>query len=67
VECCEFASAVIASKELPAIHQVDNEEAPNAKKTSGSFKPAEDTKEILINPNGSEGKTMRIGATLTLK
>ena len=53
--------------ELPTVHQVDDEEAPDAKKASRSFQPAEDTKEILINPSGSEGKTVRIGATLTPK
>ena len=67
MECCEFASAVIASKELPTFHQVDDEEAPNMKKASGSFQPAENTKEILIDPNGLEGKTVRIDATLTPK
>ena len=67
VECCEFASTVIALEELPAVHQVDDEEAPDAKKASGSFQLAEDTKEILIDPSGSEGRMVRVGATLTPK
>ncbi|XP_066347699.1 uncharacterized protein [Miscanthus floridulus] len=67
VECCEFTLAVIALEELPAIHQVDNEEAPDAKKASGLFQLAKDTKEILINPSGSEGRTVCVGATLTPK
>ena len=67
VESCELASMVIASEELLAVHQMDDEEAPNTKKVVGSFKTTKDTKEILIDPSGLEGKTMRIGATLTPK
>ncbi|XP_066320001.1 uncharacterized protein [Miscanthus floridulus] len=67
VECCEFASVVIASEELPTIHQVDDEEVPDVNKASRLFQLTEDTKEILLDPSGSEGKTVRIGATLTLK
>ena len=67
MECYEFASAVIALEELLAVHQVDDKEAPDAKKASRSFQLSEDTKEILIDPSGSEGRMVRVGATLTPK
>jgi len=46
---------------------MDDEEAPNAKKVAGSFKTTKDTKEVLIEPSSSEGKTVRIGAALSPK
>jgi hypothetical protein len=46
---------------------MDDEEASNAKKVVGSFKTTKDTKEVLIKPSSSEGKTVRIGATLSPK
>jgi hypothetical protein len=67
MECCELASAIIASEGLPAIHQVLHEEAPNTKKSSRLFGPAEDTKEVLIDPSSSDGKVVRIGTTLSHK
>jgi hypothetical protein len=64
VECCELASVIIASEELPAVHQVVNKEAPNAKRSFGSFKPVEDTEEVLIDPGGSDGKMVHVNTAL---
>jgi hypothetical protein len=66
-ECCELASAIIASKGLPAIHQVVDDEAPDAKKSARSFGIAEDTKEVLIDPSSSDGKAVRVGTALSPK
>ena len=33
-------------------------EAPDAKKSAGSFEPAEGSKEVLVDPSNSEGKTV---------
>jgi hypothetical protein len=46
---------------------VVNEEAPDAKKSSGSFGPAKDTKEFLIDPSSSDGKVVRISTALSPK
>jgi hypothetical protein len=46
---------------------VVDEEVPDAKKSSGSFGPAEDTKEVLIDPNSSNSKVVRIGTALSPK
>jgi hypothetical protein len=67
VESCEFASAVIASEGLPAIHQVNTEEAPEAKRAASSFEQAESTKVVPIDPSSSEGKMVRIGTDLSPK
>ena len=65
VECCGHATATVASEELVALQDEVTEEAPEAKKSAGSFKLAEGSKEVLIDPNNSEGKTVRIGTTLS--
>ena len=56
VECCEHAVIIFTSKELVAIRE-----------EAGSFEPVEGTKEVLIDPSGSEGKVVRIGTTLSSK
>ena len=40
-------------------------EAPDAEKVTGSFKSAEGSKEVIIDPGSSEGKMVRIGTTLS--
>ena len=67
VECCGHAVAIVTSGELTAIKREVTEEALNAKKSTGSFEPAESSKEVLIDPDSSEGKTARIGTTLSSK
>ena len=59
--------AIVASKELVAIKEEVVEGAPDPKRSVGSFKPIEGTKEVLIDPSGSEGKVVRIGTTLSSK
>ena len=63
VECCSHTAAIVASRELTALKEV-TEEAPDAKKLTGSFKSAEGSKEVLVDPGSAEGKTVRIGTTL---
>ena len=65
VECCGHTTAIGASRELTALKEEVAEEAPDAKKSTGSFKLAEGSKEVLIDPSGSEGKTVCIGTTLS--
>ena len=65
VECCGHATAIVASGELTALKEEVAEEAPNAKKSTGSFESMEGFKEILIDPSSSKGKTIRIGTTLS--
>ena len=65
VECYGHASIVIASEELATLREEVAEKTPDAKTTTGSFKPAEGTKEVLIDPSSSEAKRVRIGTTLS--
>ena len=67
VECCEHDAAIVTSKEHVAIRKEVVKEAPEPKRSAGSFKPVEGTKEVLIDPSGSEGKVARIGTTLSSK
>ena len=65
VECCGHATGIIASGELFTLREEVSEEAPNTKKTTGSFELVEGFKEVLIDPSSSEGKMVRIGTTLS--
>jgi len=65
VECYDHAAAIIASGGLTAIKKVVIKEAPDPKKSTGSFEPAEGSKEVLIDLGSSEGKMVRIGTTLS--
>ena len=65
VECYGHATTIVASGELAALKEEVAEEAPNTKKSIGSFESAEGSKEVLIDPSSSEGKTMHIGTTLS--
>ena len=67
VECYEHVVVIVASKELVAIREEIVEEAPDAKKSTGSFEPAEGSKEVLVDPGSTEGKMVRIGTTLSSK
>jgi hypothetical protein len=67
VECCELATVAIASEELVVIREEIAKEAPNSKRSAGSFEPTEGTKEVLIDPSSSDSKMSRIGADLSTK
>ncbi|XP_066374135.1 uncharacterized protein [Miscanthus floridulus] len=67
VECCDHATAIIASRELTTIRKEVTEEAPDPKQSAGSFEPVESAKEILIDPSSLEGKVVHIGTTLSSK
>jgi hypothetical protein len=44
-----------------------DEEVPDAKKSSGSFGPADDAKEVLIDPSSFDSKVVRIDTALSSK
>ena len=67
VKCCDHAVAIVASEELTNIKKEVTEEAPDPKKLTGSFKPTEGSKEVLIDLGSPEGKVVRIGTTLPPK
>ena len=65
VKCCEHVTTIVASKELAAIRKEATEEAPDPRRSTGSFDPIKGTKKVLIDPSGSKGKVVRIGTTLS--
>ena len=65
VECCGHAFAVIASEELVTLREKVVEEAPDAKKSTGSFESAEGSREVLLDPSSSEGKKVCIRTALS--
>ncbi|XP_066334601.1 uncharacterized protein [Miscanthus floridulus] len=65
VECCDHATTIIASGELIAIKKEVVEEAPDPKKSTGSFELVEGSKEVLIDLDSSEVKMVRIGTMLS--
>ncbi|XP_066320636.1 uncharacterized protein [Miscanthus floridulus] len=67
VESYELALATLASEELVAIEKDIAEGAPNTKRVARSIEPMENVKEVLIDPNNSIDKTVRIGTTLSPK
>ena len=67
VECCDHAATIIASRELMAIRKEVAEEAPDPKRSTRSFELVEGSKEVLVDPESTEGKTVRIGTTLSSK
>ena len=67
VKSCELASATLASEELTAIGKDITEGAPDVKRAARSFEPMENIKEVLVDPDNSTDKTVRIGTTLSPK
>ncbi|XP_066344213.1 uncharacterized protein [Miscanthus floridulus] len=67
VESYELALATLASKELTAIGKDIAEGVPNVKQEVRSFEPTKNFKEVLINPNNSTNKMVRISTALSPK
>ena len=63
----QHAAAIVTFGVLAAIKKEVTEEAPDPKKSTGSFEPAEGSKEVLIDPGSPDGKVVRIGTTLSSK
>ncbi|XP_066314636.1 uncharacterized protein [Miscanthus floridulus] len=53
VKCCGHATAVIASEELATLREKVIKEAPDAKKSFGSFESVEGPKKVLMDPISS--------------
>jgi len=67
VKCVEYGEAVENSIELTSKLEALAAEAPEPKCHEGSFEPAEGTKKIPLDPNGSDGKVLTISADLDPK
>ncbi|XP_066311363.1 uncharacterized protein [Miscanthus floridulus] len=67
VKSCELTSATLASEELIAIEKDITKGALDMKFVARSFEPAENVKEVLVDPNNSTDKTVHIGTALSPK
>ncbi|XP_004977769.1 uncharacterized protein LOC101784530 [Setaria italica] len=67
VECCEYAAAITCTED-PVVWLAESaEDSPNSKQSTTSFKATEGVKEVPLDPSSSDGRIVRIGATLSPK
>jgi hypothetical protein len=67
VEGVEYAEALAESEALITDLDCLSKEAPDAKRHTGNFKPAEAVKSISLDPSNDTGKKVRIGSELDPK
>jgi hypothetical protein len=67
VECVEYAEAIAESEALIADLECLSKEAPDAKRHTGNFEPAEAVKSVSLDPSNDAGKKVRIGSELDPK
>ena len=67
VECVEHREAIENSTKLASKLEALAAEAPDPKRHAGSFKPAEGTKKIPLDPKDTDGKVLTISADLDPK
>ncbi|XP_072149541.1 uncharacterized protein [Setaria viridis] len=67
VECCEYAAA-ITCMENPVVRLAESaKDLPDSKQSTISFEATEGVKEVPLDPSSTDGRTVRIGATLSPK
>ena len=67
VECIEYAEAIVEDEALIVnLDQLDSE-MPDSKRRTGTFEPAEAVKLISADPTRSNGRVLRVSATLGSK
>jgi hypothetical protein len=67
VECVEYAEALAESEALIADLESLSKEAPDVKRHTGNFEPAETIKSVPLDPNNDASKQIRIGSELDPK
>jgi hypothetical protein len=68
VECVEHAEALALDETLVAnLEKLVHEDLNSSAKHAGSFKAAEQTKEVPLDPAAPEGKTLSVSSTLDPK
>jgi hypothetical protein len=67
VECVEYAEAIAESEALIADLDCLSKEAPDAKRHTDNFKPAEVVKTVALDPSNDVCKQVRIGSELDPK
>jgi hypothetical protein len=68
VECVKHAEALALDEALVAnLEKLVNEDLDSSAKHAGSFKAAEQTKEVPLDPATPEGKALRVSSTVDPK
>ena len=67
VECIEYAEAIVEAEALIVNLDQLGSEVPDSKRRAGTFEPVETIKLIPVDPNCSNGQTLRVSATLDSK
>ena len=67
IECIEYAEAIVEAEALIVNLDQLGSEVPDSKRRAGTFEPAKTVKLILIDPNCSNGRKLRVSATLDNK
>ena len=57
----------VPSGELAALREEVIKEAPDTKKSTGSFESVEGSKQVLVDPGSTEGKTVCISTMLSFE
>jgi hypothetical protein len=67
VECMEYAEAITESEALISDLDCLSKEAPDAKRHTGNFEPAEAVKTVALDPGNDACKHVRVGSELDPK
>ena len=67
VDCIKYAEAIMEAKALIINLDQLGSEVPDSKRRVGTFEPAETIKLVPVDPNYSNGRTLRVSATLDIK
>jgi hypothetical protein len=67
MECVEYAEALAESEALIADLESLSKEAPDVKRHTGNFEPAEMVKSVPLDPSNNASKQIRIGSELDPK
>jgi hypothetical protein len=67
VECVEYAEALAESEALIADLESLSKEAPDVRRHTGNFEPAETVKSVPLDPSSDTSKQIRIGSELDPK
>jgi hypothetical protein len=67
VECCEYTETLHESEALAAALEASSPEEADPRQSAGTFKLAVEVKEVSLDPDGPDGKVVRISTTLDPK
>ena len=67
VECIEYAEAIVEAEALIVNLDQLGSEVPDSKRRVRTFEPIEAVKLVPVDPTSSNGRTLKVSATLNSK